>query len=812
MPRQKWRGISIFVMTNPFEPPKKLALSDADLAEALAAAQGQEGSLGAMELLEKQSELRAADSHAYVQWVREMETLGTPEAKDALAAARRRASGLSADPIAEKPAPEVTEDSWKSLVPDWDERQESAVAAKEKAIADALALADEKAKEEIESAVAAAVAEAEFEAELKREEAVAKVKAEAEALAAEKLAEQVRIAEEAAAAEALAAEELRVEAERVEAESLRAEEVVREELERAELAALEAQIAAEELAKAEAENAEVLSEPETSEQESEPEPVRAADFATGSFDIIDSAEQAASEEFSEDNFEVLLNDGELGYAKEPAGSAKDLPISTIDRRAKPYSQLFVWSSLSIGLLPILFGYLSASLELSFVDKALSLFGGLVVSTLLIAVAAVGGKRSGLPTLYLSRAAFGVNANYLPAIAQVLVKLAFGATLLMVSVGLFDGTIQGLPVFSELAVGEQLPGVTWAFALIAMLLVVSSLLAFFGGKTLYFAQLGAAAVGAIATVIFGVLTFVQISLDQTDLAFTGNWTAVLGLAVLVSVVFGGFWISSVAEFTRKVSMAQSGKKLVLFVSLSAGVIPMLVGTFALMVSSSTSATFLSSFIANPLTAMFAQLPSWASSILLVSGVISMIVWFAAWAYSTSVSLSAISVRIRPALSQPILVLLTLAVVYSVATFATAGLGEILDAVIAICGVLVFAWAGIFVADISIRKIAYHEVSLTRDYGFYKSVNAVNLIAFVVAVALGLGFVSSTLSGFEWLGYLGNLASATSWSDANVGVLISLGFSVLFPLLFGRKRIRAQESEVLAIEARKRDLEHVELNEI
>jgi len=830
MPRQKWRGISIFVMTNPFEPPKKLALSDADLAEALAAAQGQEGSLGAMELLEKQSELRAADSHAYVQWVREMETLGTPEAKDALAAARRRASGLSADPIAEKPAPEVTEDSWKSLVPDWDERQESALAAKEKAIADALALADEKAKEEIESAVAAAVAEAEFEAELKREEAVAKVKAEAEALAAEKLAEQVRIAEEAAAAEALAAEELRVEAERVEAErveaerveaerveaerveaeSLRAEEVIREELERAELAALEAQIAAEELAKAEAENAEIVSEPE--EQESEPSPVRAADFATGSFDIIDSAEQAASEEFSEDNFEVLLNDGELGYAKEPAGSAKDLPISTIDRRAKPYSQLFVWSSLSIGLLPILFGYLSASLELSFVDKALSLFGGLVVSTLLIAVAAVGGKRSGLPTLYLSRAAFGVNANYLPAIAQVLVKLAFGATLLMVSVGLFDGTIQGLPVFSELAVGEQLPGVNWAFTLIAILLVVSSLLAFFGGKTLYFAQLGAAAVGAIATVIFGVLTFGQISLDQTDLAFTGNWTGVLGLAVLVSVVFGGFWISSVAEFTRKVSMAQSGKKLVLFVSLSAGVIPMLVGTFALMVSSSTSATFLSSFIANPLTAMFAQLPSWAASILLVSGVISMIVWFAAWAYSTSVSLSAISVRIRPALSQPILVLLTLAVVYSVATFATAGLSEILDAVIAICGVLVFAWAGIFVADISIRKIAYHEVSLTRDYGFYKSVNAVNLIAFVIAVALGLGFVSSTLSGFEWLGYLANLASATSWSDANVGVLISLGFSVLFPLMFGRKRIRAQESEVLAIEARKRDLEHVELNEI
>jgi hypothetical protein len=36
-------------------------------------------------------------------------------------------------------------------------------------------------------------------------------------------------------------------------------------------------------------------------------------------------------------------------------------------------------------------------------------------------------------------------------------------------------------------------------------------------------------------------------------------------------------------------------------------------------------------------------------------------------------------------------------------------------------------------------------------------------------------------------------------------------VLFPILFGRKRIRGQESEVLAIEARKNDLENVELDE-
>jgi NCS1 family nucleobase:cation symporter-1 len=827
MPRQKWRGISIFVMTNPFEPPQKLALGDADLAEALAAAQSEEGSLGAMELLEKQSQLRAADSHAYVLWVREMEKLATPESKDALSAARRASAGLSPEPLAEEVDSAVTEDSWKSLVPDWEDRQNSQELAKEKAIADALLLAEQEAQQEIDAAVAAAVAEAELEAELRREAAVAKVVAEAEAAAAELLAEQVRVAEEAAALAAVEAEQERVEREQLETERLErekadaaeAERIIREELEAAELVALEAQIAAEEAAAEEAERiaaqtvVEIVEEVETisDEKDADPTPVRAADFATGSFDIIESAEQAASEEFDSDSFEVLLSDGELGFAKEPGSSAKDTPISTIDRRAKPYSQLFVWSSLSVGLLPLIFGYLTISLGLTFVDKVLSVFGGLAISALLISVAAVGGKRSGLPTLYLSRAAFGVNANYVPAVALVLVKLAFGAALLLIGVGIFDGQVVDLPALSSSAVTLGGVNLSWMLIPTAGLLAAGSLIAFFGGKVLYFAQMSIAAVALLVSLFFVFFTAPQLALDQGDMVVSNNWLAIAGLAILISVLFGSFWVSSVAEFTRKVSMAQSGKKLGLFIALSAGVIPLLLATYSLMVSSSLPDKFVEAASMNPLGALLAQVPSWVASAVLISGVLSLLIWTAAWLYSTSVSLAALSIRIRPALSQPLLVIVILALCYFVTTFSTASFAEIFDSVLAIAGVVIFAWAGVFVADISLRRIAYHEVSLTRDYGFYKSVNWVNLVAFVAAAAIGLGFVSSTLVGFDWLGYIATPAGAQEWADANIGAVIALGFSVLFPILFGRKRIREQEAEVLAIEARKQDLEHVELDE-
>jgi purine-cytosine permease-like protein len=871
MPRQKWRGISIFGMTNPFEPPKRLALGDAELAEALAAAQGQEGSLGAMELLERQSELRAADSDAYVRWVREMESLATPEAKQALSAARRSAAGLTPEPEEEQQTnSQVTEDSWKSLVPDWEDRQRSIEAAKEKAIADALAKAEEREAEEVQLAVAAALAQAELEAEAKRAEAVAKVVEEAEALAAEKLAEEIRIAREAAEAAALVAEaerlenerieaerveaerveaerveaerleNERVEAERVEAErlenerleaerleteraeaerkqvaeeeALRAEQVIREELERAELAELEALIAAEEATKAAAEKAaeEARNEvPVAEETVEDPAPVRAADFATGSFDIVESAEQAASEDFSEDNFDVLLADGELGFAREPISSAKDAPISTIDRRAKPYSQLFVWTSLSVGLLPLLFGFFTSTLELTFLDKLLSLFVGLSVSALIIAVAAVGGKRSGLPTLFLSRAAFGVRANYVPAIALVLVKIGFGTALVLAGLSLFDRNVLGVPSFAEPAFADA--SISWLLVGVASLIAVSALLAFFGGKALYFAQLGIASMAAIVAILFVATTASQISLGAEDLTFSSNWIGVVSLAVLVAVFFGGFWVASVAEFTRKVSMAQSGKMLGLFIALSAGVIPLLVAGYSLLVSNSLSLQASAIAIENPLGAMLTLIPDWMASALLVSGALSLIIWSAAWMYSTSVSLSAISIRIRPALSQPVLFVLVIAAAFAVSTFSSAPFAEILDATIALSGVIVFAWAGVFVADISLRKIAYHEVSLTRDYGFYKAANFTNLSAFVLAVAVGLGFVSSTILGLDWLGYLARLAAAEAWADANIGFAIALGLSVLFPILFGRKRLRGQESEVLAIEARKNDLENVELDE-
>ena len=857
-------------MTNPFDPPKKLAMGDADLAAALElAGQSENGALDAMAVLEEQSKLRAEDANAYVAWVRSMEADGSAEAKAALNQARRASSGLSVDPLETSPVSETTEDSWKALVPDWDARQEQIAEAKEKAVADAIAQATEQAEREIESAVAAAVAAAEFEAELRREEAVAAAKAEAERmeqerleqerLRSEELAEQKRLEElERERAEFERAEAERVEVERIEAEQLEQEwlraealaeqqrleelereraeaerieservesvrqEIIRvetenaeraaaEALELAELEALERAEAAENLRlAAEQAQAEVLAaEPITVDEI--PEPVKASDFATGSFDIVESVEQAATEEFDEDNFEVLLTDGELGFARDPKSLAKERAVSTIERRAKPISQLFVWSSLSVGVAPILLAYVSLSFELTALDRIVSFAVAFALSALIFTVVAIGGKRSGLSTLFLSRAAFGVTANMVPAIAQVFAKLAIGSTLMVSALALFNGNIVGLPKFNETAASVGSIDVPWMAVIASVLLIVASVVALFGGKVLHWAQLSVAGVGALTVLLVIGFSAGGIQVQADEFTLSGKVLPMVSLIVLVVATFAGLWVNSVADFTRKIAMAESGKLVALYVSLAVGVLPFLISTFSVLLSASLSSNLRLAAINNPLGAIFAIVPSWLASLVLVSAGLTLLAWAASWLYSSSVGLSAVSIKLRRYISQPLVLVITLVSVIALIRLPALKSNETLNSFIVFAAVLVMSWAGIFVSDIALRRIAYHEVSLTRDYGFYRAANPSNIVGFILAVALGLGFVSSSASEFAWLGYIAKPIGASDWATTNIGILIAFGFASLFPLLFGRNRIKAQEIEVLKIEARKKDLDGVRLGE-
>lgn len=758
-----------------YEPPVKKAFDDAELALAIESAPD---ALAAMATLEQQAKLRAEDAEAYVAWVRSMEAEGSAESKLALTRARRAQAGLPAE--IDEIQPEMHDDSaWKKHIPDWEERQEAQVRATEIAIEEAKQRAVEIAEQAREAAVAAAVAEAEAEAERLRNEAVLRIREEA----AQRLQAQIAEAEEQARIEAEqiaqeqkrlaeeAAEERRVEADRI-AEEQRLEH------ERIENERIENERRDSERLENERRAAEAL---KVAQELIEPEPQKAAEYSTGSFDIIQSAEQSVDED--EDQFDYLLSDGELPFAREPKSGAIDKPLSTISRRSKAISQLYVWGGLTIGVAPLVLAAAVSHLQ-NVGDGVLAMALGFLISSTIISVAAIAGKRSGLSTLVLARAAFGVNGNMVSAIPLVLIKLAFGAGLIYAAISFFDGAVIGAPALSS-TVGTSV--FTWQQVVLALVLLVAGTLAFFGGKVLYWAQLVTGAVGALAVIAFVSATAGSLKWELFAFSATPDFVGLVAISSLIGIFFGAFWITAVAEFTRKIPMRESGKKMSLFVALATGILPLLISSYALLAFKSTFTDAKISKFTSPLIQTLLSVPAWAATILLYSGILTLVIWAASWMYATSVSFAAIRAKLHPGISQPIIFVLTLLI----AAFASSYINYSLLAVI------VLAWAGIFVGDVALRRIAYHEVSLAREYGFYRSWNWVNISGFVIAVAIGLGLVGNVEGIYSWMGYISD-------DYLTAGIYIAPLVAFIFPILFGRKRVKSQEQEVLKIEARKTDL--------
>jgi hypothetical protein len=127
---------------------------------------------------------------------------------------------------------------------------------------------------------------------------------------------------------------------------------------------------------------------------------------------------------------------------------------------------------------------------------------------------------------------------------------------------------------------------------------------------------------------------------------------------------------------------------------------------------------------------------------------------------------------------------------------------------VLSVPVAAWLGIFSADSLMRRIAYHDISLTRSYGFYGNYNLTNLIGWVVASTLGLGMLSSSLTEFGWVGFLArHSVSPAFWAQSNLGIAAAFAIGVLSVLCLGVPRIKRQEAEVLSIESRRYELRDV-----
>jgi len=557
----------------------------------------------------------------------------------------------------------------------------------------------------------------------------------------------------------------------------------------------------------------------TEEPEAQLEEVVVEETLVEIVEVLPEEELAPSGSESETEFEMLLAaaaaEEELTALEESekksvatlvATESNVLIPSDEHRNRGPLSQLWVWLGASATIVPVLLVWLLISLGLNATAITVSLVGGYLVSGLLIAVAAIAGKRSGLSTATISRSVFGVWGNSIPLVISFVSRVAVAAIL----VSIFTFFMNQLGVMQEefATVLLNIAGVEFTLGFVFQIVFVlgAAIIASLRGIVGRTVQL---LVSLLGFVIF-IESFAGIAGQSVSFTAVGptelvSLTGLAGFALVVMVNLT-LWFALAPNISKAIPMSVRGIKVFSAVLVANFAVPALVGVLAVLWLGSLS-TLAATASLSPQQALDV-LPTWAQGTLTAGAALT--IFFATILSLRTAALDYVSLfRTKSRITA--LVLTVVVTVLLLALFAQQPESQqvtYLSNLFVLVAAVSAGWIGIFAADVAIRRQAYHELSLSRSYGLYKKFNILALITWVLTLALAVALIPVTLFGFDFMGFaLPYLGLEANIGSAAIGFLATLTFGMLITFAIRIPQIRKQEREVLELEARRDQLNDI-----
>lgn len=449
----------------------------------------------------------------------------------------------------------------------------------------------------------------------------------------------------------------------------------------------------------------------------------------------------------------------------------------------PRSLLATWNGNGILLLLAATGFIAATNKASLLTTISAAFVALAISGFGFGTAALAARRGRQPQAVLSRAVFGVNGAAVPLTVVILARLAATATIALLASQALN-FFYPMPAKLPLNIGGyQVPT---SILVVVVLLIIGAVTAGFNNKYRYrlaavfaYTSVGAAVVAIVAGLIANPALFAGGG------AF--DFSAALGLASAIVILVGIIWGTSAADESPDLAPTTAVPKLIAASLLNFEVVGLL------------------SVVAGY---VFANLSLGAVANYAVGAVFAvvLIVSFANQLRRNTDAFRGFGLQTTPGwLLVLVLVVIAAAAVGISALVSSSQIWFGFAGFLPVVGVPVLAWLATLGVDTVLRREDFHEISLVRNYGFYGKVRLANLIGWVVATVVGWGFISSSVAGFGWLGYLaGLLGVSNSGLQSNMGLWLAMGIGAVTPLIFTIPKIREQEAGGLALEERRREL--------
>ena len=475
------------------------------------------------------------------------------------------------------------------------------------------------------------------------------------------------------------------------------------------------------------------------------------------------------------------------FSVEQAGAVPTPELYRVGRASRLF---WLWFAANSSVVSIGFGALVFSLGMSLRQSIMAILAGVALSFIPLGLGTLAGKRSGQPTVIVSRASFGLVGNIVPAALALVSRVFWGAVLLW----LFASSIAGVLVSAGANGGLGYDSLVFLWLVLGVILAAA--VAFFGYALFARVQLVVSVVSAVLIIGFVALTADRIDLATALTVVDGPWTLVVTGTVLVFSFVGLIWANSSSDLARYQRSGTTGATSMLWASFGTAVPTFLLIAYGALLAASDPG-LAAGLVSQPIATLASILPSWYPLPLILATALSLLSGVVVIVYSGAFALQGVGLRLERQWSTVVaaILLLVLAAVFSLLTVDLTALFRDLATTLA---VPVAAWVGIFAADTMIRNRHYHSTSMLRPGGLYPNVNWTNLGAFAAITVLGYGLTTATIGLLSWQGYLfalGGVPLDGPLAGSDLGVLVALLLGILTPIVSGIPAIRRQETAVL-----------------
>ncbi|HJE50413.1 MAG TPA: cytosine permease [Tessaracoccus flavescens] len=472
-------------------------------------------------------------------------------------------------------------------------------------------------------------------------------------------------------------------------------------------------------------------------------------------------------------------------------------IDESERTAKPKDLFWPWFAANVSVFGMSYGAYILDFGVSFWQALTVALIGIPISFLLCGIIAIAGKRGSVPTMVLSRAAFGVHGQKVPGVVSWFLSIGWETFLAIMAV------LATSTVFERLGLGGGTVTKIIAAVAVAALIVVASVL---GYHTIMKLQSALTWITGAITVVYMALTISHIDWSVVQQIPSGSTAQTIGALTMVMTGFGLGWINIAADWSRYQRRDASNAAIIGWNTFGGSIAPMILVVFGLLLAGSDP-NLRGSIGNDPIGTLATILPLWVLIPFWITAVLALVSGAVLGIYSSGLTLLSLGINIpRPAAAAIDGVILTLGTVF-VVFFAENFLGPF-QSFLLILGVPMASWAGILIADIISRKAPYDEMALFDANGRYGAFDWVSIGTMVVATIIGWGLVINQFAGdapwANWQGYLLEPLGLGSrsivdgveqwdgvWPWANLGVLLALVLSFVVTLIARRDTIAQQE---------------------